>query len=973
MEAGRKLWRSLDEFAGDEECASWLNAEFPTPIEAVDRRQFMKIMGASFALAGLGACSKLPQEQIVPYIEDPRGLTVGRPLHFATALLRNGYATGVVVESREGRPTKIEGNSQHPSSLGSAGVFEQASLQSLYDPDRSQTVLNRGEIQNWEVFLDRLSAEMRTLKASQGKGFHVLSESYSSPTLADQFAQMRMRFPEAKWYQWDAASRFNVQEGCRLAFGTPFEPQYDFSAADVVIALDSDFLLEEPDHLRLARMFGRRRSYEDPKGTKPVRLYVAESTMTITGSMADRRLPVSPSKIGSLVAQISEKLGVPGEALSHGTSSLSSEVQAWIGEVITRAKEAGARSFFVAGPRQSAAVHAALHRINALLGSANTAIHYVPPATGPISNPVQDIQQLCAALEKDMVSCLLVCGGDPIVTAPRSFKLAERLRQARFSVYWGEYVNATAKSCIWHIPAAHSLETWSDARAADGTISLLQPLIAPLYNGRSLHELLAAFLDDFSSRDYELVRQYWQRHGQWQDFERSWNAALHDGQVPNTAAAPATVSSASSPLPALPAAGDQSQIEISFHLDPSLWDGRYANSAWLQELPRPTSKLCWDNPALISAELAHKSGLSNGDLVELKAGDRKLEIAVWIQPGQAPNVVSLWLNPGRQPHGRVSRLTGFATYELRGIEDLWSRSDCQIRKLGRSYQLVSTQMHHAMEGREPVRLVDESELKAGKTVSAPEEDKELINPAEQLTAPLQWGMVINLNACIGCNACMIACQAENNISVVGKDQVWRGREMHWIRVDSYFEGDPTNPSVHHQPVPCMHCETAPCELVCPVEATLHSSEGLNQQVYNRCIGTRFCSNNCPYKVRRFNFLQYADLKTPAPQLLWNPEVTVRTRGIMEKCTYCVQRIRNAEINAEVEHRSLGPDEVVPACAQACPTEAIVFGDLKNPSGHAARLKTSPLNYALLGDLNTRPRTTYLAKVKSANAQPISAA
>ncbi len=962
------FWRSVDELSDAAECAPWLTGEFPAAAEPVDRRHFVKIMGATFAMAGLGACSKQPQESIVPYVQDPHGMTQGRPLHFATVLLRDGYATGVIVKSHEGRPTKVEGNPRHPASLGGASVFEQAAISQLYDPDRSQNILERDAIQTWDVLLDHLSDELRAKKGVRGRGIHILIENSSSPTLQAQIAEFQNRYPEAQWHHWQPAPRFNIHEGCRQLFGQPLEPEYQLDSVDVLIALDSDFLFEEPDSLRLARAFGRRRSFENGAATRPIKLYAAEPTMTLTGTVADWRIAVAPSRIGPLLLQIAIRLGANMRTPGTPAETPPPGIVEWLDRLVADAKEAGSRCLFLTGPRQPAPVQAMVQSLNHQIGSAGAAIRYLSPVIGNASDPLEGLRELCSALDNKSADFVLVLGGDPVATAPPELGLNTKLRRARYSLHWGEYQNETAKACVWHLPAAHSLETWSDARASDGTISIVQPLIAPLYGGRSLHELLAACLEDFSSSDYQIIRQYWQQKGHWADFELAWEQALRDGVVPNTALEPITVGEAK--LPALAPPGTPDQIEISFHLDPTLWDGRYANCAWLQELPLPISKVSWDNPAFISAELAHRLDLRNGDMVELAVGQQRLAIAVWIQPGQAPNVVSLLLNSGRAPYGRVSSLTGFATYQLRGGSDLWNRSGCRIRKLNETYQLVSTQLHHAMDGREPVRLVDRSDLEKEQVVVSPEAARsEIINPSELLTAPLQWGMVVNLNACIGCNACMIACQAENNISVVGKDQVWRGREMYWIRVDSYFDGDLANPRVHHQPVPCMHCETAPCELVCPVEATLHSAEGLNQQVYNRCIGTRFCSNNCPYKVRRFNFLQYADLKTPVRQLMWNPEVTVRTRGIMEKCTYCVQRIRNAEINAEVANRSLGPDEVVPACAQSCPTEAIIFGDIKNHAGRAARLKRSPLNYALLGELNTRPRTTYLAKVKPENGKP----
>ena len=536
------------------------------------------------------------------------------------------------------------------------------------------------------------------------------------------------------------------------------------------------------------------------------------------------------------------------------------------------------------------------------------------------------------------------------------------------------YDDETSAGCHWHVPESHFLESWSDAVASDGSTSIIQPLIAPLYGGYSRHQLLALFLGQVSTEDHDIVREYWKSNGNWDDFEKQWRQGLSDGIFPlNLAPVLSNTSGSNSLQPIAPISEESLEIELSFHPDPTLWDGRFANNGWLQELPKPFTRLTWENPALVSPALARELQVVSGDIVEIRTDTGTLEIPIWILPGQAKRTISLYLGGGRSRAGHVGNGAGFNSYRLRDLQSLWFVRKATVLKKGTFHQLVSTQFHHGMQGRDPVRTrtfeeFRQQQIPKTELAEKPEPDQTLYNFGEMLTAEHQWGMVINLNTCIACNACVVACQSENNIPVVGRDQVWHGREMHWIRIDHYYEGEPDSPKLYHQPVPCMHCETAPCELVCPVEATLHSAEGLNQQIYNRCIGTRYCSNNCPYKVRRFNFLQFADTKTPSLQLGWNPQVTVRSRGVMEKCSYCVQRIRAVEIDAEKENRRIKDGEIIPACAQVCPAEAITFGDIKEKDSLVAELKRSPLNYGLLEELNTRPRTTYLAKVVPLGSQ-----
>jgi MoCo/4Fe-4S cofactor protein with predicted Tat translocation signal len=958
--AGRRRtqWGSLEQMSSDPEFEVWLHREFPVAAsefsDPLDRREFLRLMGASFALMGVGACTRPPPQKIVPYLEQPELLVSGRPLFFATVMPFNGSATGILVESNEGRPTKIEGNPSHPLSLGATSIFEQAAILSLYDPDRSKTPVRDQRIETWETFIfDWLKEESEQLKDG-GSSLRFLVDTIVSPTAFWQIDQLQKRFPRAKWHQWDPISRFSIIEAYRPVFGEAVEPELDLSQADVVVSFDSDFLFESPFRLAYTRKFASRRNYYSSGSAHPNYLCVVEPSPTITGSMAEARLPLTSREIGGAVCLLAERLGIASNADIH-TDALKS----WIETCAEKLEASRGRSAVVAGLRQPPIVHQWVHSINVALGNVGKTINYrktSPETFAPIADLVTD-------LEADRVKALIILGGNPFYDAPANLRLKEKIGRLRFSLHHSLYQDETSVACHWHIPDLHFLESWSDATAIDGTTSLIQPLIAPLYSGYSRHQLLALFLGQVASYDYDIVRKHWQDSAGWSDFEHQWRQCLNDGIVPGN-----TRQIVDKPVQFTPpslSAEATNNLELNFHLDPTLWDGRFANNGWLQELPKPFTRMTWDNPALISPALAREFQLANGDVVTIQKGARTLEIPIWILPGQAKQAISLYLGGGRTRAGDVGNGKGSNAYELRTDDELWFTSSISIRKTGRHIQLASTQWHHSMQGRDPVktRTLDEFlERKGAEKDEPPGPDETLYDFREMLTAQHQWGMVINLNSCIGCGACVVACQAENNIPVVGKDQVWRGREMHWIRIDRYFEGEPDSPEFYHQPVPCMHCETAPCELVCPVEATLHSAEGLNQQIYNRCIGTRYCSNNCPYKVRRFNFLQFADTKTPSLQLGWNPQVTVRSRGVMEKCSYCVQRIRAVEFDAEKSGRPVRDGEIVPACAQVCPAEAITFGDIANRNSRVSHLKANPLNYGLLDELNTRPRTTYLAKV-----------
>ncbi len=965
-----KYWRSIHNLSGEHR-ASCRN-EFPPGASEwsnpVTRRQFIELAGGSLALAGFASCTRQPRQKIVPFVHQPEGMTPGEPLFFATAMPFDGFGIGLLAKSREGRPIKVEGNPQHPASLGGSSAFAQASILSLYDPDRSQAVIHGGQISNWSSFQLALYEASIAQERKHGAGLRLLSETITSPTLAAQLRAVLKKFPEARWHQFQPVCRDAAREGAKLAFGEFVEAHLKLDRAAVIVSFESDFLFAHPDALRYAREFttGRRRTGPDEAMS---RLYVLESTPSITGSMADHRLTIASSEIEQFAGLLARKLGIPG------AGNVGIGPTAWQRFINTLAQELNAnhgRSLLVAGEQQPAAVHALVHRMNDQLGNRGKTVVYTASAEANPVNQTNDLAELSEEMERGAVEVLLIVGGNPGLTAPADFEFAARLERVPLRVHLDIERNETADRCHWHLPGLHYLESWSDIRAFDGTVSLIQPLIEPIHGGHSPHELLDMLLHPPPRLAYDVVREFWKEQNLWPDFERGWRRALHAGFIEGTALAPKNVtprfSKGAEPLTA--SAPEQPQarsLEVVFRPDPSAWDGLYANNAWLQELPKPIQKLTWDNAVFVSPALAARERLRNGDVIEIDFAKRSIQAPVWIVPGQAENSLTLTLGYGR----RGKTAAGYNAYPIRVSNALWFARGALLQKTGKKYQLVSTQDHHELQSdeRQIVREIDWRTLQKNPgalraTVEAPPPSETLFNPDEHPYHLNKWGMAIDLTACIGCNACVAACQAENNIPVVGKHEVANGREMHWIRIDSYFRGPPENPAITHAPVPCMHCENAPCEVVCPVEATVHDREGLNLQVYNRCIGTRYCSNNCPWKVRRFNFLQYANYQKKEMEPVWNPEVTVRWRGVMEKCTFCIQRLSAARISAKKENRPVRENEIVPACAQACPADAIVLGDLNQREHRVNRLKASPLNYSMLGQLNTRPRTTYLARLRN---------
>jgi molybdopterin-containing oxidoreductase family iron-sulfur binding subunit len=932
------------------------------------RRNFLKLMGASLALAGTTACTRQPTEHIMPYVRQPEDLIPGKPLFYATAATLGGVANGVLAESHEGRPTKIEGNPEHPATLGACDIFSQASVLELYDPDRAQALTLEGEISSWGTLTNALRDALSAQKTKNGAGIRILTETVTSPTLASQLRAIQKAYPESKWHQWEPAGPHSARAGASLAFGQPTNTYYDLANAKTIVSLDSDFLASGVASLRYARQFAARRRVRGDQ-TAMNRLYVVEPMPTPTGAKADHRLPLRAADIEVFAGALATALGVA----KGPTNGANHDIYKWIGAIARDLKRNQGASLVIAGEYQPAAVHALAHVMNSALDNVGKTVFYTDPIEANPVDQVASLQDLVKDLDAGAVDLLLVAGGNPVFTAPVDWGMRDRIQKARLRVHLSLYHNETSEVCQWVVPETHYLETWGDARAFDGTVTIQQPLIEPLYGGRSANQFLQMLTESPDASPYEIVKGYWASQHKGADFEAWWRRAVHDGVVAGTALptrAPTIHSEAITVPIAPPRLGGK--LEVIFRPDPAIYDGRFANNGWLQELPKPITKLTWDNAAIVSPATAHRLRAETGGLVQLTYQGRSLRAPVFIQPGHIDGAVTLHLGYGRTMAGRSGTGMGFNPYGLRTSKALWHDTGLEARKVSGKYEFATTQYDHVLDARR--HIIHKGDIEDYK--KNPESVHEgAETPAKGLTLypdwkyeGYAWGMAIDLNACTGCGACVAACQAENNIAVVGKDQVRRGRAMHWLRVDSYYEGAVNNPEIYSQPVPCMHCEDAPCELVCPVQATNHSAEGLNDMVYNRCVGTRYCSNNCPYKVRRFNFYQFSDYETPSLKLLHNPDVTVRSRGVMEKCTYCVQRINAAKIDAEKQDRKVRDGEIQTACQAACPAEAIIFGNINDPNSRVAKMKAEKSNYGLLADLNTRPRTTYLATFRNPNPE-----
>jgi MoCo/4Fe-4S cofactor protein with predicted Tat translocation signal len=979
---GKDYWRSLDQLADTPEFREFLEREFPEGASElsnpISRRNFLTLMGASMALAGLAGCRR-PVEKIIPYVSQPEEIIPGVANHYATTMPLGNSAYGLIVESHEGRPTKIEGNGDHPSTLGASNPMIQAAVLGLYDPDRSRSVLHNGEEADWSQFLEFWESLFEKYSGNGGRGLAVLSESFSSPSLARLAGQFKAEFSEAKWVAYEPVSDENIYAGLRVATGESYRPLYHFDKAKVVLALDSDFLYGESENMVNARGFidGRRLESENDEMN---RLYAVESSMTVTGAMADHRMRLKSLLVGSFTAALIRELSRQGLK----TDSILPNIQFftapeldhdWIGAAARDLIRNKGSSLVVAGRHQPPGVHAMVFAVNYWLGNSGSTVNYRPIGDSVLPGG-SNFKTLAAEMKKGSIETLFILSGNPVYNTFADQEFRAAMENVEISVHLSQYVDETSKLTGWHVPMAHFLENWSDATASDGTKSIIQPLIAPLFGGHSMLETANLITTGRDDSGYEIVRSTWKDILTADGFEKEWDRILHDGLLkqkePEFARPVLREASVQTHLrkniPSYHAVTGE-DIELSFRESHAVYDGRFANNGWLQELPDPITKLTWDNAALVSPATARRLNLENEDVISLEYEGRSLEAPVWVSPGQADDSINLALGYGRKDSGRVGNNVGFNAYLLRTSEAPHFGGGVKLVKTGRKHGLASTQDHASMEGRPLVREATLAEYRehpdfAPEMVHHPPLDN--LWKEHEYDRGYQWGMTIDLNACIGCNACTIACQSENNIPVVGKDQVAGGREMHWIRLDRYFTGETDDPEVVHQPVACQHCENAPCEQVCPVAATMHDKEGLNMQVYNRCIGTRYCSNNCPYKVRRFNFFDLTGDTPEVVKMAQNPDVTIRSRGVMEKCTYCLQRINEARIKAKVENRKIRDGDIVSACQQSCPTQAIVFGNINDPESEVSRMKRINRSYKMLAEFNTRPRTSFLARIRNPN-------
>ncbi len=1096
-EVGPKYWRSLDQVAETPEFREWAEKEFPAGAsemtDPVTRRNFVKLMSASFLLAGFGLSGcRRPVEKIVPFGRQPENYIHGKPVYYATCMPAKGGAVPLLVRSHDGRPTKAEGNSGHPDSNGSTDVYAQASLLNLYDPDRSMRSWKRegsgASAVTSGAVSDALAGISREAAANGGAGLALLLERNSSPSRARLLAELKKKFPSAGVHVYEPVDPYVHVEGATAAFGKPVAPYFKLSEAKAIASFDADFLGAEENSCVNIRGFAKGRKVD--KSTDVMnRLYIVEGAMSVTGTNADHRLRLAPSRIVGALARLGSEVAkltgssdifsslVTSFPVSNKVGDKGGTAESWITTCAADLVANKGQSLVLVGYQQPAVAHIMANAINVALGNVGKTVVYLPAPAAEGS-----IGDLVAKLNAGGVSSLVILGGNPAYNTPADLDFAAAAKKVRNVVRLGYYEDETTAIATWHLNQAHFLESWGDARTSDGTLVPVQPLIEPLFNGLTELEVIARVGGFPAVRAYDVVREtFSQQLGSIAqlDADEAWKQFLHDGYLAKSAASPVSVSLASGLALShtASAAPSKDKLEVVFARDYSLDDGRYNNNGWLQEMPDPVSKIVWENVIAVSATTAKDLGLEitkltsqrirnadslgkalksneslvGNDEVTIKVNGREVTGPVWIQPGLADNVVVVALGYGREMTGRVGRKSGFNAYKIRTASAPYIAPSASLTRTGKMLTLATTQEHNSMEGRPIVReatlenwktkadfatnmdieahfpgVIDTYEVKTtgrvenrpkgiyehpyetyGTNVNGglgPRADRRQILKSEVH----QWGMVIDLNSCVGCSACVVACQSENNVPIVGKDQVLKGREMHWLRIDRYYAGSVEDPQVASQPMMCLHCENAPCESVCPVNATVHDEEGLNVMAYNRCIGTRYCSNNCPYKARRFNFFDYnkrendyADVKTSKRgatswvttdaglykgimgvdknssaeweiiKLGKNPNVSVRMRGVMEKCTFCVQRIEEAKINQKVK---AGPssDVRVPegtftsACAQACPAEAIEFGNLLDPNSRVAKLRASQRNYEVLGFLETRPRVTYLARIRNPN-------
>ncbi|MCH7904365.1 MAG: TAT-variant-translocated molybdopterin oxidoreductase [Armatimonadetes bacterium] len=1017
--SGPKYWKSLEQLVGSPEIEKWAEDEFPyrKDLASIDRRDFLKVMGASLMFAGVGAagCRTTPESRIVPYIIAPEDRPLGETVQYATSHTVGGYAIGLLATSYEGRPIRLDGNPLHPTSESGVDARTQAQILGMYDPDRLRSVQDRGEFSTWISFLKDAREKLAAGEANDGSRIAILTESVGSPSLASQIRAFQSKYPGAQWYQYDAVNRDSVRQGAVAAFGQHVETRYRFDRANVILAVDSNTFMEGPGAVRyMSDIMGGRQIDADHEGMN--RIYVVEHAPSTLGVTADHRIPLKPSQMLQFVRALAAELGMSGAAGVSAPDGVSKE---WIAALAADLMANGGASVVVPGDHLPPSVHAVVHGVNEFLGNVGRTVIHTEPVLPKPADSAAEIRNLVTAMESGL-DMLLILGGNPVYDAPADLGFVEALKGVSLTAHLSLHADETGAACDWELPDSHFLESWSDGRAFDGTASIQQPLIEPLYDCKSAHELLDALAGE-SREGLEIVRSYWRSN--WNadasddEFDKLWRVALSKGVLAGTEASEIQVQVIEGLLSGIPKSMKSSELELVILPDPTVYDGRYANNGWLQELPKPISNLTWDNSIQMSHATALKHGVEidkkylfvpavrDADVFKLTANGRSVEGAVYVNLGMADDVIVVHLGYGRTRGGRIIESDdrtkhggGFSAYRVRDSRNMSMTTEgVKLQKTKETYPLANTQFHNTIDVTEvdsDREIFQEMTLERFRNLNSGVEELPEKHEAPSMydndrnllsgifpdvnaddDANYQWAMTIDLTLCTGCNACVMACVAENNIPVVNKYQVQRGREMHWIRIDRYYTGGSSdewpikNPQIKFQPVTCMHCEHAPCEPVCPVAATIHSKEGLNQMVYNRCVGTRYCSNNCPYKVRRFNFLNYANLHGIAVKdMRHNPSVTVRGRGVMEKCTYCVQRINETRITAKKERRKIGGDEVRTACQVACPTNAIVFGDKSNEASVVAKSRKDKRNYILLEMVNTRPRTTYLARVTNLNEE-----
>jgi MoCo/4Fe-4S cofactor protein with predicted Tat translocation signal len=992
-ETGKAYWLSLRDRNDTPEYRALVEREFPEGTlelaSSMNRRSFLTLMGASMALAGLTSCRR-PVEEIVPYVSKPEEITPGNALQYATSMPLGTEIHSLLVQAREGRPVKIMGNPLDARTGSASTAWAGASILGLYDPDRSQTALAGTAESNVQTFVGAWTPLHAKYQANGGAGLGLLCQPFASPTLLRQLDAFRAAFPAATVATWDPVSDRAQLEGHGAVFGRPLRAIYDFSQADVVVALDADLFGTEYGAFENARGFAARRRVEKPGDTMN-RLYVVEPSLSQTAALADHRLRLHAGGIPAFTAILlmnvlaDARLPIPASILAAVPADPPKDAE-WIAAVAADLIKHRGRSIVAAGRGQHPAVHALVALINSVLGNTGQTVRYAAQPFASESDP-ESLATLTMLMRASKIETLVILGGNPVFDAPADLEFATALANVGTSVHVGLHRDETANACTWHVPLRHYLEAWGDVSSMHGHVGVIQPLIEPLYaDGVSDVEMLALIAGGKLEKGYDIVKATWQQLSPGLS-ERAWRGILHDGLLPREIALEAPVPAADAVAALMsrtlfaPPALSAANMELTFRLSPGVHDGRYANNGWLQEFPDPVTKLTWDNAALMSRRTASELGLKDGDLVRLTCAGRETPMPVWTMPGQADYCVTVALGYGRKHAGRVGTGVGFNTYRLRRSDALYHSTQLTVGPAFAVHKLACVQDHHGLDVEKMAREgIQERLPQLYREATLGEYGKKPTFAKERVEMPElrsmwddhgykdghQWGMSIDLNACIGCGACTIACQSENNIPVVGKKMVLNGREMHWIRIDRYFTGDEDDPGVRVMPLACHHCEMAPCEQVCPVAATSHDAEGLNVMTYNRCIGTRYCSNNCPYKVRRFNFHNYTGDIPETVQMAQNPDVTVRFRGVMEKCTYCTQRITRGKTAAKVEGRALKDGDIATACEQSCPTQAIVFGDLNDPASRVSQEKTRDRDYALLGEFNLRPRTTFLARLRNPN-------